>query len=75
MSAFTQLREDALDRVGVVPGQVYTITYEHRGAQKTLRHMRFVRADNFGISFYQQTKGGEREHIFDGPELIAADLE
>ena len=78
-SAFTQLREEALERVGVTRadgGELFTVTFEHRGKTKTLRHMRFIRADNFGITFYQQIANGkERENIFDGPELISAERE
>jgi hypothetical protein len=78
-SYFTAAREAALDRIHVtraMAGELFTVTYAQRGKTKTLRHMRFIRADNFGITFYQEIANGKtREHIFDGPELIDAVIE
>lgn len=79
-SYFTQLREDALARVDIkVPddlNKMFTIEREIAyGKSRRMQHMQLKYVDNFGITFYQQTKAGERQYVFDGDEILSAERE
>lgn len=74
MTAWQFAREDLARKLGLEEGVEYTIVYEKglRSHRFRLNRMFLHRIDAYGIEFIQRTKGKERTHVFDGPEIVEA---
>lgn len=74
MTAWQYAREDLARTLGLEEDIEYTIVYEKGPLNRRVRLNRMFlhRIDAYGIEFIQRTKGKERTHVFDGPEIVEA---